>query len=41
MAESIACITQGLSHDDGSVHDSSQVEVKFTLEQAIEGPDGE
>ena len=35
VAERIACITCRLSCDDGSVHDSSQVEVKFTLEQAM------
>ena len=36
VAESIAC----LSHDDGSVNDSSQVEVKFILEQAMKAQRG-
>jgi len=40
VAESSVCITQDLSRDDGSVHDSSQVEVKFTLEQATKAQTG-
>jgi hypothetical protein len=40
VAESIVCVTQGLSHDNGSVHDSSQVEVKFTSEQALKAQRG-
>ena len=35
VAESIACIAQGMLWDDGSVLVSSHVEVKFTLEQAM------
>jgi len=36
----VAYITHGLLCDGGSVHDSSQVEMKFTLEQSMKAQRG-